>query len=340
MKSAEFILSILMIVGLVTSASESVAGLSLFVLSMILLALYYFFFSVSFYTDRTEKESFHFVINRFHRKEQNAEYLHGVSWVLLHCTTGIVLKWTLVEGAGFILFIGSIGALLLSIYYALMESGERKHSLVPVYIRFFLWGTLAFTFLTTDDELFSHLRYPDNSEKAAEVYEKLSGREAPYQSDHVKKPGESATRDELRSFVHSRSPLLYKDFEYLIEREGDVYDTYTQGIRRFYTLEIMAMEVYERWDNNSREDNIKLIRNRGLYYYTEALLQVRELDKLDLQSFQHEWNQLLIDYCVARIAVYSLKLQKLEERTMKYNSEIRNAERRIQLIVEQLNTES
>jgi rhomboid protease GluP len=97
---------------------------------------------------------------------------------------------------------------------------------------------------------------------------------------------------------------------------------YDSGMKKFVSMESMALEVYNLPQNTPKEAILSEIKDRGYYYWNENVKLLNDLDKLDLSTTIHERNQKLIEYCNLRIDSYHLIYKAINESTDAYQDSI------------------
>lgn len=111
---------------------------------------------------------------------------------------------------------------------------------------------------------------------------------------------------------------------------------YEEKMKEFATMEKLALEVYQMSPNTPNEKILAEIKNRGLYYWNENIKLLESIDDLDLPSQIKLKNSKLIDYCRLRISSYELIYRAVEEDTDKYNSEISECNKKLEIILDEL----
>jgi len=111
---------------------------------------------------------------------------------------------------------------------------------------------------------------------------------------------------------------------------------YETAMERFVNMESMALEVYKLPQGTPDSILLYEIKNRGLYYWHENLKLLDSLDSLELPSPITERNNTLKKYCEYRIRSYELIYKAVEEKTNKYDGEISEYYRKIEMILKEL----
>lgn len=113
-------------------------------------------------------------------------------------------------------------------------------------------------------------------------------------------------------------------------------DEYDTKMEEFASMEAMALEVFDRPEGTSKEDILTEIKNRGIYYWNENLMLIDGFEKLNLPEVIREQNSKLKEYCELRIKSYELIYKAVDEDTDKYQSEINEYTKRIEVIIAEI----
>jgi rhomboid protease GluP len=116
----------------------------------------------------------------------------------------------------------------------------------------------------------------------------------------------------------------------------DDFNKYVKLIQEFAPTEARAMEVYKLSPNTPKETMLYEIKNRGIYYWNENIMMLKEIEKLKLPSPIIERNQKLLQYCQLRIKSLELSYKAIEENSPMYQTLINNYNTQIQIIVNDL----
>jgi rhomboid protease GluP len=111
---------------------------------------------------------------------------------------------------------------------------------------------------------------------------------------------------------------------------------YDEKMKKFISLESMALEVYHKDGSTSNEELLEEIKDRGIYYWKESIKVINEADKLNLPDELHLRNKRLLEYCQLRIESYQLLYKAIEEDTDKYQNDIQDYNNRIESIIKEL----
>lgn len=111
---------------------------------------------------------------------------------------------------------------------------------------------------------------------------------------------------------------------------------YEEKMKKFVSLESMALEVYHKDGGTSNDELLEEIKDRGIYYWKESIKVINEADKLNLPEELHIKNKKLIEYCQLRIASYQLLYKAIEEDTDKYQNDIQDYNNKIESMIKEL----
>jgi rhomboid protease GluP len=101
----------------------------------------------------------------------------------------------------------------------------------------------------------------------------------------------------------------------------------------FVDMEKMALESYTTFYGDSKENKLSEIKDRGIYYWNENIILLKQLDKLYLPEAIHLQNETLIEYCELRMEFYGLAYKKLNENTDKYDANMTELNNEINTII-------
>jgi rhomboid protease GluP len=114
---------------------------------------------------------------------------------------------------------------------------------------------------------------------------------------------------------------------------------YDEKMKRFTTLESMALEVYSLPEGTPDEKILEELKERGIYYWKENLVLLESLNKLDLPKTVDERTEILKEYCELRIKSYELIYKKIEENTDKYDDQLKDYNGKIEGIFTKLSSQ-
>jgi rhomboid protease GluP len=96
---------------------------------------------------------------------------------------------------------------------------------------------------------------------------------------------------------------------------------YETGMQDFIEMEKLALESYRDY-SDSKEHILYMIKERGIYYWEENIILLKNLERLSLPEALHDQNKNLLEYCKLRIKSYNLSYKKINENNNEYDSEI------------------
>ncbi|WPO77262.1 rhomboid family intramembrane serine protease [Flavobacterium sp. KACC 22761] len=115
---------------------------------------------------------------------------------------------------------------------------------------------------------------------------------------------------------------------------------YEKRMQEFTDMEKMALEAYSSYYGGSfeesRDNALYMIKDRGIYYWNENITLITELDKLYLPKEIHEHNNKLIEYCKLRISLYELAYKKIAEQSTLYDEQMLALNFQIQSIMNKI----
>jgi len=118
------------------------------------------------------------------------------------------------------------------------------------------------------------------------------------------------------------------------------FGLYDQEMNRFFTLESMALEVYNLPNGTPKEKILMELKDRGLYYWEENLRILRRIKQVKLPNHIQERNDILIKYCKLRIACYELLYKSLLDNTQQYDEEIESYSQQINDVLDEFKDKS
>jgi rhomboid protease GluP len=135
----------------------------------------------------------------------------------------------------------------------------------------------------------------------------------------LKKPDEIkleyATIGLLTVIILLSSFVVYKR----IPNDIGNYDT---KIKKFVSMEAMALEVYNLPQDTPNEKILYGLKDRGIYYWNENIKLIDSFKDLDLPLEITTKNRLLKEYCELRIKSYELLYKAISEDTEQYKEQI------------------
>jgi rhomboid protease GluP len=91
----------------------------------------------------------------------------------------------------------------------------------------------------------------------------------------------------------------------------------------------MALSSYGNFFDNSKEQILSNLKDRGIYYWEENIALIKKLDKLYLPKKIHTQNENLLEYCQLYKEYYQLTYDKVNENTSEYDQKLEEIENEI-----------
>lgn len=133
----------------------------------------------------------------------------------------------------------------------------------------------------------------------------------------------------LTAIVFASSFVVYKSLP------NDV-GKYDSEIKRFISMEEMALEVFSLPEDTPKEKLLSEIKDKGLFYWRENLKLIDSFKELDLPLEIRERNLKLREYCELRIKSYELIYKTVDEDTDMYENEINEYNQKIEAVINAL----
>lgn len=111
---------------------------------------------------------------------------------------------------------------------------------------------------------------------------------------------------------------------------------YEKEMKRFVSMELMALEVFNLPEGTSKDSILTEIKDRGLYYWNENLQLLQNFDKADLPEAIKKRNEKLKEYCQVRIKSYETIYKSVEEETDQYQQEIQKYNQQIEKLISEI----
>ncbi len=112
--------------------------------------------------------------------------------------------------------------------------------------------------------------------------------------------------------------------------------TYDAKMEEFFSMEAMALEVYNLPPDMPNDKILYGINEKGIFYWNENIKLLDSFNKLDLPSEIETRNRILREYCELRIASYELLYKSIAEDTDQYKLQIEDYNQRIEAKIEEL----
>jgi len=120
-------------------------------------------------------------------------------------------------------------------------------------------------------------------------------------------------------------------FNYCRQTKVYIYQffEYEKEMQDFVDMEKMALSSYGNFFNDSKEQILSDLKDRGIYYWDENIALIKKLDKLYLPKEIHTQNENLLEYCELYKEYYQLTYNKVNENTSEYNQKLEEIENEI-----------
>lgn len=112
---------------------------------------------------------------------------------------------------------------------------------------------------------------------------------------------------------------------------------YDKRMEEFSSMESMALEIYHFPPDTPREELLKEIEGRGIYYWNENIRLLEELSQLDLPDNILYRNQQLLEYCHLRIKSYQFLYKAVNEETDTYQDSITFYNQQVEALITRIN---
>lgn len=113
-------------------------------------------------------------------------------------------------------------------------------------------------------------------------------------------------------------------------------DKYESKMKEFALKESMALEIYRMSEGTPKEEILREINTRSIYYWNENLTVIKEMDLLNIPDELHVRNKKLTTYCKLRIKSCELISRAVDEDTDKYKEQIDDNDKLIEAIITEL----
>jgi rhomboid protease GluP len=116
---------------------------------------------------------------------------------------------------------------------------------------------------------------------------------------------------------------------YLYNHSTNDIPKYETKMKKFDTMQSLALEIYSLPEGTPKEKLLSEIRDKGLYYWDEMEALLKDADKLEIPEAYHQRNKKLLEYCKLRSKSYNMLYlfvqtndQKFKDSTKYYNAQI------------------
>ncbi|MCR6640595.1 MAG: rhomboid family intramembrane serine protease [Sporocytophaga sp.] len=113
------------------------------------------------------------------------------------------------------------------------------------------------------------------------------------------------------------------------------YDT---KIQKFFSMEELALEVYNLPQDTPNDKLLYSINDIGIYYWNENIKLIDSFEELNLPSEIRVRNGILKEYCQLRIKCYELLYKAISENTNQYQQQIEDYNLQIEAKIKELSS--
>lgn len=121
----------------------------------------------------------------------------------------------------------------------------------------------------------------------------------------------------------------------IVNLPGDIL-IYERQMKRFYSMDAMALEVLNMPDNTPKKTLLSEYKERGLYYWQENLNLLDSLDRLHLSKDLVNRNKKLREYVNLRLESYNLMYKKIDAGSDAYDADLAVIQQRIIQLLNEL----
>ncbi len=125
--------------------------------------------------------------------------------------------------------------------------------------------------------------------------------------------------------------------EFVSYMDDKTIELFEQKMNQFTQVEAMALKVYNMPESTSDSKLKKEIKERGIYYWKEAIKVIEEIEAMRITAALHQQNLLLLDYCYLRISSYQLMYKAVDEGFDQYEDSLNVYNVKIEGILKELN---
>jgi rhomboid protease GluP len=131
--------------------------------------------------------------------------------------------------------------------------------------------------------------------------------------------------------------VLFSSTAFVVyERLPNDIGSYDSKMKNFFSMESMALEVYNLPEGTPKEKILYGINERGIYYWNENIKLLDSFKNLNLPLTIRTRNRILREYCDLRIKSYELLYKAVSEDTDRYRLEIESFDKQIEVKIGEL----
>jgi rhomboid protease GluP len=113
---------------------------------------------------------------------------------------------------------------------------------------------------------------------------------------------------------------------------------YDAKIQKFFSMEELALEVYNFPPDTPNDKLLYSIKDIGIYYWNENIKLIDSFEDLNLPSEIRVRNRILKEYCELRIKCYELLYKAISENTEQYQQQIEDYNLQIEAKIKELSS--
>ncbi len=111
----------------------------------------------------------------------------------------------------------------------------------------------------------------------------------------------------------------------------------TKKMEQISINEEKALKIYRMDPNTStKEDILNAVKDEGIFYWNQNLQLLREIQQIELEESYSKYVNKLLVYTQTRQETYILIMKSISEETDKYNSEIEQKNRLIEVLLKEI----
>lgn len=125
------------------------------------------------------------------------------------------------------------------------------------------------------------------------------------------------------------SIVIISASSYLYSKSTDDMPKYEASMKKFETMQSLALEIYHLPKNTPKETILSEIKEKGLYYWDEISELITHADQLEIPAVFHNRDKKLLEYCDLRRKSYNMLYlyvqtgdKRFGDSLMHYNKEI------------------
>lgn len=110
----------------------------------------------------------------------------------------------------------------------------------------------------------------------------------------------------------------------VIKKLPNDFGLFDAKMKEFERMEKRAMDVFNMPENTPGVEQVRIIRDTGIYYWNENIKLINSCNDLSLPAYFRNRNKLLTEYCELRIRTLELVAKGIAENSDEYNMQIKS----------------